>query len=427
LEYLLFAGYLVLFAWLVTKVKFFTKSGLTPAQLIIIFLLKVMAGIFYGWIGVYYGELAQMVDTWAYHYESLKSYDILLKNPSNFFPSLFHNPYEQGFTRFLSSNDSWWNDLKGNFLLMILSFFNLFSFGHYYTNVIFYSFLSFFGPVAVYRVMQDVFPAKKGAVLIGSFLLPSFIYWTSGIHKEGLIFIGLALVVFHFYFGLKEKEFPLYRVLLIVFGMTLILALRNFLIITLIPALVAWLLAERLRLKPIMFFSGAYLLYLIIFFSARYIHPALDFPGAVVLKRGEFLQLHGNSSIDVRTLEPTLGSFLANAPQAFSLAAIRPYPADVHHLLSLAAAIEINLLLLLFVLFLILQRNHRPWTPFLWFGVFLSISILFMIGFSVNNLGAIVRYRSIVFPFLFVPFIALIDWQRAASIISGDISVKSNI
>ena len=424
---MLFAGYLVLFAWLVTKVKFFTKSGLTPAQLIIIFLLKVMAGIFYGWIGVYYGELAQMVDTWAYHYESLKSYDILLKHPSNFFPSLFHNPYEQGFTRFLSSNDSWWNDLKGNFLLMILSFFNLFSFGHYYTNVIFYAFISFFGPVAVYRVMQDVFPTKKTTVLIASFLLPSFIYWTSGIHKEGLIFIGLALAVYHFYFGIKEKRFPLYRVLPIAFGLLLVLALRNFLIITLLPALLAWLLAERLRYKPIVVFSAAYVLYLVIFFSARYIHPALDFPEAVVAKRGEFLQLHGNSSIDVRLLEPTVGSFLINAPQAFSLAAIRPYPADVHHLLSLAAAIEINLLLLVLALFLVLRRNDRPWPPFLWFGVFLSLSILFMIGYSVNNLGAIVRYRSIVFPFLFTPFIALIDWQRVTGLITGEIRIKNNI
>ena len=74
MEYLLFAGYLVLFAWLVTKVKFFTRAGLTNPQLIIIFLLKVMAGILYGWIGIYYGSMAQMVDTWGFHYYSLQEY-----------------------------------------------------------------------------------------------------------------------------------------------------------------------------------------------------------------------------------------------------------------------------------------------------------------------------------------------------------------
>ena len=57
MEYLLFIAYLVLFAWLVTRVKFFNTTGLSHPQLVIIFLLKVMAGIFYGWIGLYYGGL----------------------------------------------------------------------------------------------------------------------------------------------------------------------------------------------------------------------------------------------------------------------------------------------------------------------------------------------------------------------------------
>jgi hypothetical protein len=36
---------------------------------------------------------------------------------------------------------------------------------------------------------------------------------------------------------------------------------------------------------------------------------------------------------------------------------VRPYPSDVHHILSLAAAIEIDTLLLMFVLFLFWKTN----------------------------------------------------------------------
>jgi hypothetical protein len=71
LEYLLFVVYLIFFSWLVTKIRFFTATGLSKPQLIIIFLLKVIAGIFYGWMGQYYGELAQMMDTWKYHYNAI--------------------------------------------------------------------------------------------------------------------------------------------------------------------------------------------------------------------------------------------------------------------------------------------------------------------------------------------------------------------
>ena len=92
LEYLLFAGYLVLFAWLITKVKFFTQSGLSNSQLIIIFLLKVMAGIFYGWVGIYYANMAQMMDTWVYHYKGIEEYKLLFHNPGEYFINLFRDP-----------------------------------------------------------------------------------------------------------------------------------------------------------------------------------------------------------------------------------------------------------------------------------------------------------------------------------------------
>ncbi|HEY0059821.1 MAG TPA: hypothetical protein VGB56_11865, partial [Flavisolibacter sp.] len=206
MEHLLFAAYLVFFAWLVTKVKFFRNSGLTPAQLVICFLLKVLAGIFYGWIGVYYGEMAQMVDTWAYHYESLTEYHLLLDHPSRFISSLFSSTYESGHSGFFATKNSWWNDLKGNAFLKLLAVLNLFSLGNYYVNVILYSFITLFGPIAVFRVMNDVFPGRKLAVLGATFLVPSFLYWTSGLHKDGLIFLGIAVMVYQLYVITKRKN-----------------------------------------------------------------------------------------------------------------------------------------------------------------------------------------------------------------------------
>ena len=128
MEHLLFAAYLILFAWLATKTKFFTASGLSTPQLVIIFLLKVMVGILYGWIGVYYGELAQMVDTWGYHYESKQELQLLISDPQAFFSSIFHNTYNDGYTKFLSVENSWWNDLKGTFFCKDACYFQLIQF-----------------------------------------------------------------------------------------------------------------------------------------------------------------------------------------------------------------------------------------------------------------------------------------------------------
>jgi hypothetical protein len=428
LEHFLFAAYLILFSWLITKIKFFKNSGLTPAQLVIFFLLKVMAGILYGWIGVYYGQLAQMVDTWAYHYESLQEYHVLLTDPAKFISSLFHNTYEGGYTNFLISKNSWWNDLKANFLIKVMAVFDVASFGHYYINLIFYSFLSLFGPIAVYRVMSDIFRSRTTVVLLACFLVPSFIYWTSGLHKEGFIFLGLGLVVYNLYFGFKEHKFGFQRIAMAVLGFLLILVLRNFLVLTLVPALVAWILASKLRYRPIFIYGIVYFVTLLIFFTAKYIHPKLNFPEAVAIKQQEFLALGGNSAVQVNKLEPNFQSFVLNAPQAFIISTVRPFPADVQHLLSLAAAVEINALILFFLAFLFFRKNRSlRLSPFLLFCLFFSFSVLMMIGYSVNVLGAIVRYRSIIFPFLVVPMAANTDWRRISALISGGMTSKQNI
>lgn len=382
-----------------------------------------MAGIFYGWIGTYYGGLAQMYDTWGYHANSIHEYNLLFSDPIEYFTNLFRNPYEGGVSKFFETTDSYWNDLKGNLFIKILSVFDIFSLGNYYVNVIFYSFITLYGPVAIYRVMIDVFDGKKLVILLSTFLVPSFLYWTSGLHKEGLIITGLGLIIYCIYFGTKEKSFGFLRVISLITGLLLVLTLRNFIIIVLIPAIITWLLAIKWPKFGLAIFCSLYLFFGILFFTARYINPKFDFPQAVVNKQQEFILLKGATSVPIKQLEPTFTSFIKTTPQAINLSTIRPYPSDVHHILSLAAAIEINALLLLFILFIFFRKNGFKRKEFIYFSIFFSFSLLLAIGFSVNNLGAIVRYRSVIIPLLVVPVAAQINWARINQLISN---IKNN-
>ena len=425
--YLLFAGYLCLFAWLVTIPGFFKKSGLSNAQLIILFLLKVLAGIFYGWVGNYYGQFAYMYDTWAYHGLSVTEYNLLFQNPSEYFSNLFQSGYENKYGNFFSSENSWWNDLKSNMFIKFLSLINVLSFGNYYVNVIFYAFITMIGPVAAYRVFSDVFPGKKVQVLLATFLIPSFMYWTSGIHKDGLVFMAISLVIYHVYFSLKENRFRISRIFPLLIAFIIILSFRNFLLVILVPSLVAWILSYRFPKKVALIFLSVYLISGLLFFTLRYISPALNFPQAVVEKQKAFKTLQGNSGIDFPDIKPTIGSFVINTPQALSSTTLRPHPGDVKHILSMAAASETAFLLLLFILFLFWRTNGITSRSFIWFCIFFSFSLLLLIGFTVNFLGAIVRYRSIVLPFLLVPVISLIDWERIYSVLFNNIRNNSNV
>ena len=358
-----------------------------------------------------------MLDTWNYHHNGLTEYQLLGTDPHEYLTNIFHNSYKtDGLHSFFGSKDSYWNDLKSNVFIKVLSVFDIFSFGHYYVNVIFYSFISLFGPMAVYRVMVDVFPSQKIIVLLATFFVPSFFYWTSGIHKEGLIFAGIALIIYHIYFGNKEKRIGVKRWLGIMLGLLILLLLRNFILVIIIPAAIAWFLANRWPKYGLACFGAVYLFSTVAFFSIRHIDPRLDFPQAVVSKQQAFIKIVGNSSIPIKELEPTALSFLKNTPQAITLSAARPYPSDVHHLLSLAAAIETELILLLFLLFLFFRKRDVVSSKnTLYFCTFFSVSLLLAIGFSVNNLGAIVRYRSIMIPLVVILMAAQINWKKIAT------------
>ena len=420
MDYLLFIVYLLLFSWLVTRVTFFKKTGLSKPQLVIIFLLKVIAGIFYGWMGQYYGGLAQMVDTWNYHHHGLLEYQLLESDPKEYLTNLFFDPYNnEGTNSFFSSRNSYWNDLKSNVFVKIISIFDIFSFGYYYVNVIFYAFISLFGSIAFYRVMADVFPKQKTIVLLSIFV-PSFLYWASGIHKEGLIFTGIALIVYHVYFAAREKNLGIKRGAGILLGLFILFLLRNFILVIIFPAVIAWVLANRRRQHGLRVFAVVYAFFTIAFFTLRYIYAGFDFPQAVVSKQEAFMQLKGKSSIPTNKLEPNAWSFIKNTPQAISMSSLRPYPGDVRHLLSLAAMVETELILLLLVLFIAVPRKGITLSRnAVYFSIFLSLSLLLTIGFTVNNLGAIVRYRSIVLPFLVAVMACQTNWKLIGEFFAG--------
>ena len=186
------------------------------------------------------------------------------------------------------------------------------------------------------------------------------------------------------------------------------------------------MLANRYPNRGLRIFGSLYLLFIILFFTVRYIKPEFDFPQAVVTKQQEFMKLSGGSSIPIAELQPTAISFMKNTPEAFTLSTIRPYPGDVRHILSLAAAVEINLLLLMFLAFIIYRKNGPSSRNFIYFCLFFSFTLLLAIGFSVNNLGAIVRYRSIIIPLLVVPMAAQIDWKRLNAYFFNGVKTKTN-
>jgi hypothetical protein len=298
-------------------------------------------------------------------------------------------------------------------MIKLLSIFNIFSGGNFFVNTVLFNFFVFFGPVAFYRIYIRLFPGKKLLLIIALFLLPSLLYFSAGIHKDGLVFLALGLCCYNIFFMTRDR-FTVVRLTGLITGLVIIFLMRNFLLITLLPAITAWLISERNKKFILQTFMLVYLLFIFAFFFAGKIHPSLDLPQYVSTRQIAFVEIakSGQSSININPLFPHFRSFLNNSPQALNHSLMRPYLTERFSLLYIFAAIEIFIYELIFLAFLLFAQAKRKVDPFVYFGIFFSISMFLMIGYTIPIIGAIVRYRSIYFPFVILPLLCYLDLNK---------------
>lgn len=348
--------------------------------------------------------------------QGIAEYNLLFHNPIEYFTNIFHS--NNSYSRFLESSDSFWNDTRSNLIVKMLSLFNIFSRTNFFINSLFYNFLIFFGTAALYKVFIKIFPYCKLVLIACIFLLPSVIFFSSCVHRDGLIYLSLSMIIYHLFFMLKNKHFSWKRIFITVFFLCLILLLRNFVFITLVPALVAWIVAERKPKFALTIFSGIYLLITVLFFYSGWLSPSFDLPAHVSSRQLSFIEIakRGASAININPLYPNFRSFLNNIPQALNHSLMRPYLTEHLTFLYIPAGLEIFFYEILFLLFIFFRKKNVTFSPLIYFGFFFSITMFLIIGYTIPIIGAIVRYRSIYFPFLLIPVTCYIDWERLKKI-----------
>ena len=417
----IFAAYFILVSFIITKIPFFKKSGLNNYWLIGLFALKVAAGIAYG---LFYSQpqYAQGSDTWRFFAASEGETDWLLRDSFGFIKDLFTYGYQQSGSLFNSTN-SYWNDLKSNVIIKLMAVFNVLTLKNYYADIIFFNFIFFFGPIAFYRVVKVKINSNKIILIAFIFCIPSFLFWCSGMHKDGLIFMATALIIFYFDKWLMEKRFSFSSMLICILCVISIFALRNFVLLLLFPALLTWWLCERMHSKKILVLICVYGLCLAIFFIAPYINSDLNFPAYIVSKQNEFKSLGGNSQIQLPVLEPSFMGFVKFFPVAADIAFLRPHfteTANIAYLPAIAENISLYVLILYAFFKLATNRNDQRLSSsaisFIIFCYGFAISNLLISGYTVTLTGAIVRYRSFILSFLIVPLSYLIYIKKNVTI-----------
>lgn len=411
MSYVFFLFYCCLFSWLLTKSKFVIKSGLSAKTIVVLFVTKVVTGCVHYWLVMWkYG----FSDSQGFNLDGLQENNLLYTHPQEYLINIFKSNYGNDYSGIGSSINSYWNDLSSSLVGKFISICDIFSFGNFYINVIFFNYVIFFGAIGLYRVFKEIYKDKPKLLIVCCFLLPSLLFYSSIIHKDGFILAALGIIIFNIYTSLQKRNFLSIRLIYILLMLSFIFVIRSYVFLALLPAVFAWIFSFYKKSFSSLIFIATYILGTIIFFTIGLISPKINLPEIVKNKQASFESLGKSKTfISIDSIQPTFKSFLKISPKALNNSMLRPYITDAKlTLYLLPLGIELLFYQLLILLFIFCRNKNFIQDPFIKFGLFFGISIFLIIGYTVPIIGAIIRYRSIYIPLIITPVICGINWNK---------------
>lgn len=410
---------------------FFRAEGISKRTLSGIFLLKILAGLALWAIYTFYYTDRATADIYKYFDDSAVIFRSLKTHPADYFKLLsgigndtpaFDHYYSEMHYWARKVDSSVYND--SHTIIRFNALLRLFSFGYYNVHTVVICFLSLTGLTAIYKTFVPHLRDKKRELLCAVFLLPSVLFWGSGVLKEGLIFFALGLLIYYSNYLFSPKA------LVLCLLATLLLAFSKFYVWLAIFPGIAFMLwinktsaqQQLLKFSIVIILTGAIGLNIDSFTDIQ--NPLVT----LSQKQYEFDQLAygkltdsnnkpipaANSVIRINTLEPTLSSFIRNSPQALINATFRPYIWEVGSspMMLFAAAENLLIVALLCLCLLFIRPLKTIRREYVIFCMSFVVIQFLIIGETTPILGAVARYKTIALPFLVIALLFVLDKEK---------------
>lgn len=423
---LLTLGWTGLFLLVVQRWRWFQVPGLRPWQLPAVFLLKVLAGMALWAIYTWYYTSRTDSDIYKFFDDGNVLFSALASDhPWDYFRMMLGNTSDDPRIdqQYLRVMNNWYRQYEGHVfndahtLIRFNALVRLVSFGHYPVHTVFACFLGLVGSVGLYRAFLPLLRPLQHLLFGAVFLLPSVVFWSSGVLKECLLLLGLGLFVYGV-MALAARRWTAGPLLVLVLGTVLLTMIKVYVLASVLPAAAAlvWCGLER-RTGVAWRFAVVLGCYLLVTLALRL--PGTDVGVLEVLrvKQHDFIGVAtstaAGSRIELMPLETGAWSFLRSAPHALYVTFLAPFLAVRNGALGMLGALE-NLLLP--IMLLMVWRCRRPWSEVPWAPVFFCgtfvLLLALVMGWTTPVIGALVRYRVPLLPFYFIGLLLLMDPQR---------------
>jgi hypothetical protein len=279
------------------------------------------------------------------------------------------------------------------------------------------NFISFSGLVLLYRSVLNLFKTKAKLLFAAVFLIPTVLFWGSGVLKEAILIFGLGLFCFAF-FHLMNKKINLKNTTFLILGILVLASIKVYVLICLVPATITYFLIKKLNFKNVwLAFLLIQVVIILIVFNLKWISPELDIVNKLWFKRNDFVNVandwNAKSTIPALSFDKSAVSILMHSPQAIFNTLCRPHFFEIKSVLYVMPLLEnLGLLMLTILMILNFKKPNREEQYFIIFAVVLIIYLAVMIGLVTPILGAIVRYKLPLMPFILMIIFTFTDIEK---------------
>ena len=203
---ILFLFYLTLVLWSFSTLPLFRNSGLSVRGLSLLFFVKLVFSIGLVLVYTYYYTDRGYADIYKYFDDGNTIYESLTEHPKASLKTITgigfnrYDPEIRGIlanTHHFDKKDDGYLESNNRLIIRFNAIMRFLSYGSIYIHSLFFCFLSFMGLVALYRALELFFEKGSGpALIIPVFLVPSILFWSSGLLKETLVMFFLGMLFF---------------------------------------------------------------------------------------------------------------------------------------------------------------------------------------------------------------------------------------
>jgi hypothetical protein len=308
----------------------------------------------------------------------------------------------------------------------IAGLFSIFSLKSFTLTSLFYGLFALFGTWCMYKVSSDLYPKAKHYLAGAAMLIPSVLFWGTGVLKEAFSIGCLGLIYYCLYFGFIKRQRILYHIFVLVPAFFLILQMKPYILAAFILPFSIWTLymsssfIKSTFLRIVLF--GA-LIFVIApkinksfrDFTAtstdskiRSLNPEKALAAAADLAESIEGKMAG-SHVDFGKLDPSVLGIVKFIPISLGAVLIRPFVWEVSNVPMLMNFLEAFTVLCLLVFLLtkygLINLFKRIFSDGHLTAVFFYILIMsFMVTATTNNYGSLVRYKTPLLPFVGILF-----------------------